>query len=293
MPKLLVIYNDASGNGNAKSLRPQIEKELKLQGLPAEVIELTNPIWRHKVDLAVGRGNELVVAAGGDGTVNAVASLLTGSSTVLGVLPVGTLNHFAHDAGIPASIPEAVKVLSTGINRKIDTGQVNGRIFLNNSSIGLYPQLVKRRSRRNWFPNKQFASLLAALELIRGDHSMAVKLTVDGATRIVKSPFIFVGNNDYEIQRFGFSNRSSLRRGRICVYVIHQSGPWGLFKIAVRAFLGLGHPEKSFDASTGISAEALLKRPTVDIALDGEITEMSTPISWNTWPRSLNVRLPK
>ena len=87
----------------------------------------------------------VIVAGGGDGTINQVASRLLDSEVSLGVLPMGTLNHFAKDMGIPLELDQAIAVIATSRARLIDVGEVNGRLFLNNSSIGLYPDVVHER----------------------------------------------------------------------------------------------------------------------------------------------------
>ena len=100
------------------------------------------------VRAAVRRGATVVAAGGGDGTVNAVASVLVGTETTLGVLPLGTLNHFAKDIGIPLEMEEALAVLRDGKVQHVDVGTVSDRIFINNSGLGLYPDMVFNRERR-------------------------------------------------------------------------------------------------------------------------------------------------
>ncbi len=87
------------------------------------------------------------VAAGGDGTVNVVASAIAGTPRCMGVLPVGTLNHFGKDLGLPLELKEAVAAIARGMTCGVDAGEVNGQIFVNNSSIGAYPAMVVDRER--------------------------------------------------------------------------------------------------------------------------------------------------
>src|SRR5476649_731552 len=97
---------------------------------------------------ALARGVDAVVAGGGDGTINAVASVLAGSSVALGVLPLGTLNHFAKDLNIPLDLDQAIATIARGTTAQVDVGDVNGRIFVNNSSLGLYPHIVRARDQQ-------------------------------------------------------------------------------------------------------------------------------------------------
>ena len=124
---------------------------------------------------------ELVVAGGGDGTLSAVAAALVGTDTALGVLPMGTLNHFAKDLGIPLKLEKAVQTLFTGKIARVDVGEVNGRIFLNNSSIGFYPRIVQarkreqRRGRSKWVAFAQAAATVFRKSAAERRVDMALK----------------------------------------------------------------------------------------------------------------------
>src|SRR5947199_3052283 len=96
---------------------------------------------------AVSNGARAVVAGGGDGTVSAVASALVGTDKALGVLPLGTLNHFAKDLCIPLEVVGAARNVCEGREVSVDVGEVNGRVFINNSGLGLYPHIVRRREK--------------------------------------------------------------------------------------------------------------------------------------------------
>ena len=114
-----------------------VEADIQVGRSGTEIVELAR--------YAAKGESSVVVAGGGDGTVNAVASELVGTGKILGVLPLGTLNHFAKDLCIPLDIESAVDVIAQETITQIDIGEVNGRYFLNNSSIGLYPQIVQER----------------------------------------------------------------------------------------------------------------------------------------------------
>ena len=288
---LIIIYNPASG-GSRAGRKQALTRELTKCELLAQVVPLDGDAWKLEVRRAVQRGDALVVAAGGDGTINAVVAQLVGSHTALGVLPIGTLNHFAKDAGIPADLPKAVEVLSSGRDQLVDTGEVNGQTFVNNSSIGLYPSLVQRRQQYGQL-KKPLATLLAALELLRWRRSLPVSLTIGPEMHTLRTPFIFVGNNDYQIGRSAFIGRNSLNSGTLCAYVIHQTGIWGLLRIAVRTLFGAGQSDRSLDEYGGSEIEARIPRPTVEVAYDGEVRAMQPPIVWRSRPGSLKVRLPR
>ena len=165
---------------------------------------------------ALGEKRRTVVAGGGDGTVNAVAGSLVGTDTALGVLPIGTLNHFAKDLGIPLGLEAAVRNIFTGQVIKVDVGEVNGRVFVNNSGVGLYPHIVRQREEEQRHGHvKWVAFLLAVGSVLRRYSRLRVRLHMDEAEALARvTPFLFVGNNRYEIAGLEIGKRASLDSGR-------------------------------------------------------------------------------
>ncbi|HZI88057.1 MAG TPA: diacylglycerol kinase family protein, partial [Pyrinomonadaceae bacterium] len=144
-----VIINVGSGADDKKEMREKVaanfaasgrKANISLARTGAEVVELARRAARMQTDI--------IVAGGGDGTINAVASELVGTDKAFGVLPLGTLNHFAKDLNIPVDIEAAVRTIVSGHTTRVDVAQVNDRIFLNNSSLGLYPRLVHEREKQ-------------------------------------------------------------------------------------------------------------------------------------------------
>src|SRR5436305_1054126 len=156
----------------------------------------------------------LVVGGGGDGTIAAVAAALVGTDTALGVLPMGTLNHFAKGLGIPLELEKAVHTLFTGKVARVDVGEVNGRIFLNNSSIGFYPRLVQERKReQRQGRSKWLAFAQAAALMFQRSPTLHVELDEDHSRQSYDTPFVLVGNNRYAVAGLDIGRRASLTRG--------------------------------------------------------------------------------
>jgi diacylglycerol kinase family enzyme len=190
-----------------------------------------------------------VVAGGGDGTLNAVASALVGTEVALGVLPLGTLNHFAKDLCIPLDLASAVHTIRAGWTRRVDVGEVNGHIFLNNSSLGLYPRLVRHRTKQQerLGRGKWPAFLWAALTLFQRYPFLQVRLCLEGQALVRRTPFVFIGNNVYQLDLFNLGARACLDAGAFSVYVTHRTGRLGLLLLAVRALFGRLHTATDFD----------------------------------------------
>src|SRR5438105_40244 len=145
------------------------------------------------------RGDALLIIGGGDGTIAAAASALAGTGTALGILPLGTLNHFARDLGIPTELDGAAKVIVGGTGRRVDVAQMNDSIFINNSAIGLYPLIVVARDlqRRRLGRSKRLAMLVASLRTLARFNHQRLTLTVNDEKARVDTPLLFVGNNNY------------------------------------------------------------------------------------------------
>src|SRR5207342_1768183 len=201
------------------------------------------------VDRLLDAGAEAIVAGGGDGTINAVASRLLGREVTLGVLPLGTLNHFARDLGIPFELDAAVKVIADQHVVTTDVGEVDDRIFLNNSSIGLYPRIVTERedAQRHLGLGKWPALARATWHALRHPSSFNAVVCVDGEDIERRTPFIFVGNNCYVLEGFGLGRRNCLDDGVLSLNVLRPKSALGFLWLGLRSLLGIGSHADDFD----------------------------------------------
>jgi diacylglycerol kinase family enzyme len=245
---------------------------------------------------ALSNGALALVAGGGDGTISALASLVVGTEKALGVLPLGTLNHFAKDLRIPLELGEAAAVVCDGHVARVDAGEVNGRVFINNSSLGLYPRIVRRREKMQARDGsgKWSAFARATLAVLRRYPFLRVRLNADGREIVRLTPFVLVGNNEYEVDGLSLGGRRRLDSGRLSLYVAHRTGRLGLLWLAVRALFGRLREARDFDA---LSAEEIwvgTPRPRkLPVAIDGEVTLMKTPLRYRALPGALRVIVPK
>ena len=192
-----------------------------------------------------------VVAGGGDGTINAVASQLIDSDKALGILPLGTLNHFAKDLNIPQDLESAVRTILLGRITKVDVGELNGRYFLNNSSLGIYPKIViARELQQKQGRSKWLALLSAAASMLHRYPTMTVRLTTDESELGRRTAIVFVGNNEYELEGLGMGARSCLNQGLLHVYVMHDTGIWGLVRLFFSALACKLDQVREFDVTS-------------------------------------------
>ena len=243
---------------------------------------------------AAGSDADVVVAGGGDGSLSAAAGVLAGGGKPFGVLPLGTLNHFARDLGIPLELEDAARTIATGHTREIDLGEVNGRIFLNNSSIGLYPRIVAEREteRRRLGRDKWPAMLSAVLRVFRRFPLVTVHLRVEGRETLVRSPFVFVGNNRYEVSLFSVGGRDCLDAGELCLYLARVQSRGELLRLVLRALAGRLDQDRDFETTCFPELEVRTPRRSLRVALDGELVRMEPPLRYRIRPRALRVLAP-
>ncbi len=242
---------------------------------------------------ALGENHQPIVAGGGDGTVNAVAGRLAGIDVALGVLPMGTLNHFAKDAGVPGNLEAAVRNLFTGRVKNVDVGEVNAHVFVNNSGIGFYPHFVRQREEleRRGHP-KRIAFVLALQAVVRRYLRLRIEAHMDRAGALERvTPFLFVGNNRYETSGLEIGTRARLDSGRLWVCTAPRAGRVDLVRTALRTLLG-GEPDPNLDAFEAEEISVDPKTPRVNVSTDGEVSIMDAPLRFRVRPLALKVILP-
>ena len=290
-----VLLNRASGAAASNDARERIEHLFHERGREAHVYEVqTSDALTRAARDALESGHEAIVAAGGDGTVNAVATLVAGRPTPLGVLPLGTLNHFAKDLGIPLALDRAVQTVVDGHVARVDAGRVSDRIFLNNCSIGIYPDIVERREalrklgRRKWI-----ALLLATREVLQRGDEILIRLASGPQMISAQTPFLFVGNNEYLCEGIKIGARTRLDAGRLCAYFAPPVHTRELPKLFVSAVLGRARHGHVLE--TVAAEEFWVDTPrsrTMKVACDGEILMLTPPVHFCAWPGALAVMTP-
>jgi diacylglycerol kinase family enzyme len=242
---------------------------------------------------AAAGGAAAVVMAGGDGTMSAGAAALAGGDCAMGVIPLGTLNHFARDLGIPEDLEDAVAVAAAGNVRRVDVGEANGRLFVNNASMGLYPLAVAgREARQDEGARKWPAMAKAAAETFRHFPVLRVTLHVAAAAVPVTTPLVFIGNNRYEMKLLSLGKRETLDAGELWLYVARHRGRLGFLGLTLRAMIGRLDQARDF---VGYAARELAiddRRRVVPVAFDGELCEMESPLECRVRPRALPVIVP-
>lgn len=291
-----VIVNAGSGSVLGDETARTLRERFIAYGVRANVhlAESGAEIVRLAKQAAIGDA-EIVVAGGGDGTISSVAAEIAGAGKIFGVLPLGTLNNFSKDLGIPQSLGGAVRTIASGQPIEIDLAEVNGRLFINNSSIGLYPKMVIRRERQQQKlgRGKWAAALWASVRIFRTSPFLRVEIELDGKVFERRTPFVFVGNNEYEMDLYNIGRRRRLDSGKLSLYFLHRQGRWGLVVLAWKTATRQLRQWKDFEAVETEHVIVRKKRRRARVAIDGETMIMSTPLEYRILPKAMKVIVPK
>lgn len=232
-----------------------------------------------------------VVVAGGDGSIGTAAGVLAGTGIPLAVLPRGTFNHFAKDIGMPLTIAEAAESIVSGDVACIDVGEVNGRCFVNNSSVGVYPAMVSLRDRireeRGW--SKVRAAPMATWKVLRRFPVREVTIVANGSSTRARSPFVFVGNNRYDVGPRGVGERSRIDAGELSVYVARAESAWRLLWIAAKAAIRGSSRVTELDEMYVPELTLAVRGHGVLVSLDGESATLRSPLRYRIRPGALAV----
>ncbi|AXF46078.1 MULTISPECIES: diacylglycerol/lipid kinase family protein [Acinetobacter] len=299
---LSLIYNKKSGfhAANKDEVYEQLVADLSTAGFEIQSFELSecmnfdqmmqDILLRHRQAENVG----VVVAAGGDGTLNAVASKLMGTDIPMGILPLGTFNYVARVLNIPLDLLDAAKAIGEGQPRSVHVAQLNQHIYLNNASLGLYPLFIQKREQFNKhfgrFPLHAYTSALDVL--IRDRKELKLEVEVDGQRYPVKTPLIFFGNNQLQLAEMKLRIAEAAEAGKVAGVVVAKSDKRTLFKTLWQ--LIKGNLDQASDVYSFAADEVIVhsKRNKLTVAVDGEIVTMTPPLKITVRKHALNVMVP-
>ncbi|MDH1699174.1 diacylglycerol kinase family protein [Acinetobacter johnsonii] len=299
---LSLIYNKKSGfhAANKDEVYEQLVADLSTAGFEIQSFELSecmnfdqmmqDILLRHRQAENVG----VVVAAGGDGTLNAVASKLMGTDIPMGILPLGTFNYVARVLNIPLDLLDAAKAIGEGQPRSVHVAQLNQHIYLNNASLGLYPLFIQKREQFNKhfgrFPLHAYTSALDVL--IRDRKELKLEVEVDGQRYPVKTPLIFFGNNQLQLAEMKLRIAEAAEAGKVAGVVVAKSDKRTLFKTLWQMIKG--NLDQASDVYSFAADEVIVhsKRNKLTVAVDGEIVTMTPPLKITVRKHALNIMVP-
>ena len=279
--KVVLIYNVKSGS--EYDLR-RIKKLFREHGITVDYSFTVKQLSSKKLASLISRGVTVAVI-GGDGTMNAAARLMVGTKSVLLPLPGGTFNHFIRDLGMSPRIEDSLVNIHDGTINVVDVAYVNEQLFLNNSNLGLYPfSLIERKTTRK-IVGKWLAAVLSAIDQL--SLFRRHKLVIDGAT--IKSPFVFVGNNVYDIERSLVPQRTRFTGGLLTVMVASSSSRIALIRAIFAVLRGDISKQSDFSLTHRESITIYSHRQSIPVSFDGEVRRLAPPLEYRIRAKALNV----
>jgi YegS/Rv2252/BmrU family lipid kinase len=260
-----------------------------------EIVELAPEVdCVQEIRERVRRGVKLFIAAGGDGTVHHVVQAVVHSDAVLAVLPLGTYNHFARDLGIPLDWREALQVALTGEARQIDAARINDRFFINNVSIGLYPELVSKREEHGRDYPRWKARLFALYATLRKYPHVTMSVETEHHSEVLRTHVFMISNNRYDLERVGIeAARATMTEGRLAVYWLPHTSRLRMTRFLARYAAGRVRTIPGFTSFKTVRMRVQTPRPHLKVGVDGEVFTMNTPLVVTALPQSLLVRVPR
>jgi diacylglycerol kinase family enzyme len=294
-----VVMNAASGDDDKERSRAALEDAFAARGNPVRFHLIDNP---DDIEQTIAEAKQacidqpgLLVAAGGDGTVNASAAAIAGSDVPFAVIPLGTFNYFARDIGMPLEPAAAATAILDGQIAPMHVARINKRPFLVNASIGLYVRLIQERERhgRKLGRNRVTAVISGLITALRGHYAMHLDMVIDGKSRTVRTPVVFLGKNYLQLKNLDFDIAEGIAAGKIGIITLEDANPLTMIGIAWRTLFGKPEEAQKLNAFCAEKLEIKTRRPLMSVVVDGEIMALQTPLKIEVQRHALLVVRPR
>jgi len=299
-PPLFVLINPGSGQHDGASTREALARIFGEAGRACHFIQapagaLEDAAQRAASQAATRSG--VLVAVGGDGTINAAAAAALRAGCPLGVLPQGTFNYFGRVHGIPQDLEAAARALLRAQPEAVQVGEVNGKPFLVNASLGLYPQLLQdREAFKQRFGRRRWVAVLAGLvTLFEWRRQLVLEIEEGGERRVVVTPTLFVGNNRLQLERTGIAQEVAAPVGQGCLAAVlaRPIGSWAMLGLLLRGAFGrLGDADQVDSFPLRSLTVRMPGRKRAKLAADGEVGVAALPLQFRVAPVPLQLMLP-
>lgn len=298
---LFVVLNSASGHKDSDEERRVLSGVFTNAGRAFEFLQFDNPasigsVSAKAVSLAQEKGG-VVVAAGGDGTINAVAAAVLRSGCPFGVLPQGTFNYFGRANAIPQDARAAATALLGASISPVTVGEVNGRVFLVNASLGLYPQLLQdREAWKQQFGRSRLVAFFSGLAtIVQARGQLRLEVDVAGVTTTLRTPTLFIGNNHLQLAQVGIdaAHTNAVKRGELAAIAVRPTGTLALLGLMARGVIGRLGDADHIDSFSFLKLKVAMRgKRRVKVATDGEITWMKPPLVFQVADTPLLLMVP-
>ncbi|APE45160.1 diacylglycerol O-acyltransferase [Sulfitobacter alexandrii] len=280
--RTIVILNTASGSQGGEEKIAAIRDAFNARGKAVDFVNVQDhDSVEAAAKAALTHTDARIAVAGGDGTICGTASVLAGSGREIGIIPAGTFNYFGRSLGLPEEIDAAVEVVLSGVPRDVNVATVNGRMFLNNASIGAYAAILQTRegTYKRWGRSRLAAYWSVMKTLVTFRAPLKLDVDIDGKKLTRRTPLLFVINNAYQLEEMGLDGAEAIAEGNLVTLIAPNSGRLGLLRHAAALALGIAKAETDYEMISGKKIEISMKRKRRPVARDGEITRMGGPFT--------------
>lgn len=296
---VFIVLNVGSGRRDAETTVATIQGVLTRAGRRHDILRIDNPrqlptLAQRAVALAQQQ-HGIVVAAGGDGTINAVVQAVLYSGRPFGVLPQGTFNYFSRTHGIPSDTAEATRALLDGTVRPVQVGLINDRVFLVNASLGLYPKILEDREvyKQQFGRSRLVALWSGVVTLLRQHRQLVLGLEHDDEVRVMRTPTLVVGNNPLQLAQVGIPEAHAVQHGQLVAIMIRPIGTLAMFGLLCRSAMGqLGDADNVINFAFERLTVQPYGRRRIKVAMDGEVAWLNTPLVFQVAPHPLQLLVP-
>ena len=291
-----VVLNANAGTASAIGVTPEgLQALFEANGLSATIDADASVPMAERTARAMASDADVIVAAGGDGTITALAHALGDSPKSLAILPLGTVNALAKDLKVPLDLPAAVGSLATATPQRIDVGEVNGLVFLHKVVVGLIPAVAAGREhiRSNPTTGAKLGLLRYFFRRIARSRRIAVAIDIaDGPTRVERVQAIAVASNEYD-EGFGhFFSRQNLDRGTLTLYVLKHFNVLDFFRLTGGMLLGHWRADEALRVESAAAVTIRSHKQLLKVMFDGEVMTLNTPLVFRIRPLALSVMTP-
>jgi YegS/Rv2252/BmrU family lipid kinase len=294
-PDICVIANIKSGKQDDVDREKRIRSAFEQRGVEIEfkAIQDGRNLAR-EARRTVDQGYSTIVAAGGDGTICAVASALRNTDCTMGIIPLGTFNYFARSLEIPADIEVAIDIITDGATRSERVATINDAVFLNNASLGAYPAILRNREDiyRRWGRSRAAAYWSVLVTLVTLRRPLRLKITIGDKNHTVRTPLAFVVNNAFQLEEIGLTGTDHIENGDLALYLAPDDGRWGMLRHAIALALGRAEQHENFEVLAGSDIQIEMGKSSRHVARDGERERMTGPLKIKVLQDALTLLVP-
>ncbi len=290
------IFNEDAGTAAQSDAvtESSLRETFSAAGIALDLVFAAPDRIADTIRTAAAKNPPALFVGGGDGTISCAAGILAGTRVPLGVIPLGTLNHFAKDLGLPPDWRDAIAALSAARPHDVDLAEVNGRIFVNNCSVGAYADAVRHREalREQRIHGKWLAMFIGSLRVFRRLRRLRFQLETDSGDLHLRSPFLLVANNRYDGNILAQSLRDRIDGGQLWLYSTRAHRHFAILRMVWQALRRNLAAAEKLDSHPCTVATVHTVAPSIPVALDGEILTLETPLRFRLRPGALRVLSP-